>query len=250
MRFADQTVIVTGAAHGIGKATALRFAEEGARLVIADIQVQTAEQVAVEIHEKGGKAIAIALDVRARSSVESMLQRTMTEFGGVDVLAAIAGIGPMDPFLTLPEETWRETLDVNLTGVFLCGQIVARQMVTQGSGGRIVNMASTNGLVGEEEQAHYNASKFGVVGLTLSMAIELASYNITVNAVCPGFINTRMNKEVIARPGFVQQYLKKIPLRRFGEPDDIAGAVLFLASEDARYITGTTLVVDGGQLAS
>jgi 3-oxoacyl-[acyl-carrier protein] reductase len=135
-----------------------------------------------------------------------------------------------------------------LKGVFLCGQLAARQMIAQGSGGQIVNMASTNGLVGEEELAHYNASKFGVVGLTKTMAIELAPQNIRVNAVCPGLIRTRLTAKLVNDPVATAEYYKKIPMARFADPDEVAGAFLFFASDDASFITGTTLVVDGGQL--
>lgn len=249
MQLENQVAIVTGGANGIGRATALRFAREGARVAVADIEFENAQQVAREIQTAGGEAIAVNVDVRSRRSVDALFACTVGEFGRVDILAAIAGVSPMAAFVELPEEDWDQTLSVNLKGVFLCGQAAARRMIAQGNGGRIVNMSSTNGLVGEEQFAHYNSSKFGVVGLTMTMAIELAPHHITVNAVCPGFIRTRMSEEMLALPGFADDYLKKIPLGRFGEPEDVAGAFVFLCSNDSRYITGTTLVVDGGQLA-
>ena len=249
MQLENKVAIVTGGANGIGRATARRYASEGARVVVADIEFENAQKVAAEIRAAGGHALAVDVDVRSRESVDKLFVRAAAEFGGVNVLAAIAGISPADRFVDLPEEHWDQTLAVNLKGVFLCGQAAARRMIAQGQGGRIINMSSTNGLVGEEEFAHYNASKFGVVGLTMTMAIELAPYKITVNAVCPGFIRTRMSEDLIAQPVFAADYLKKIPLGRFGEPEDVAGAFVFLASDDSRYITGTTLVVDGGQLA-
>lgn len=249
MQLENRVAVVTGGANGIGRATALRFAREGAQVAVADIEFENAQKVAQEIRAEGGQALAVVVDVRDRGSVEDLFACAAGEFGRVDILAAIAGISPADRFLDLPDEHWDQTLAVNLTGVFLCGQVAARRMIAQGSGGRIINMSSTNGLVGEEEFAHYNASKFGVVGLTMTMAIELAPHRITVNAVCPGFIRTRMSEDLIAQPAFAAEYLKKIPLGRFGEPEDIAGAFVFLASDDSRYITGTTLVVDGGQLA-
>jgi NAD(P)-dependent dehydrogenase (short-subunit alcohol dehydrogenase family) len=249
MQLENQVAIVTGGANGIGRATALRYAREGARVVVADIEFENAQKVAEEIRASGGQALPVAVDVRLRESVNKLLARAAAEFGRVDILAAIAGISPADAFVDLPEEHWDQTLAVNLKGVFLCGQAAARLMIAQSTGGRIINMSSTNGLVGEEEFAHYNASKFGVVGLTMTMAIELAPHRINVNAVCPGFIRTRMSEDLIAQPVFAAEYLKKIPLGRFGEPEEVAGAFVFLASEDSRYITGTTLVVDGGQLA-
>lgn len=248
MRFQDKSVVITGGANGMGRATALRFAREGAQVVVGDIESENAERVAQEIRDNGGRALALAVDVSAGASVYGMIERTVNEFGRVDILCSIAGVVHNDAFLELPEDHWERTLAVNLKGVYLCGQAAARQMVKQGGGGKIVNMASTNGIVAEPELAHYNASKFGVVGLTMTMAIELAPHRINVNAVCPGFINTRMTAQYIAIPGFYEEYKRKIPLARYGEPDEVAGAFAFLASDDASFITGTTLVVDGGQL--
>ncbi len=250
MRLESKVAIVTGGANGIGRATARRFAREGARVVVADIEFENAQSVAAEICAQGGTGLAVAVDVRLHESVEKLFARAVAEFGHVDILAAIAGVSGGATFVDLPEKSWDQTLAVNLKGVFLCGQAAARQMIAQGSGGRIINMSSTNGLVGEPDFAHYNASKFGVVGLTMTMAIELAPYKINVNAVCPGFIRTRLSDDLIAQPGFASEYLKKIPLGRFGEPDDVTGAFVFFASDDSSYVTGTTLVVDGGQLAS
>ncbi len=250
MRLESKVAIVTGGANGIGRATARRFAREGARAVVADIEFENAQSVAAEICAQGGTGLAVAVDVRLHESVEKLFARAVAEFGHVDILAAIAGVSGGVPFVDLPEKFWDQTLAVNLKGVYLCGQAAARQMIAQGSGGRIINMSSTNGLVGEPDFAHYNASKFGVVGLTMTMAIELAPYKINVNAVCPGFIRTRLSDDLIAQPGFASEYLKKIPLGRFGEPDDVTGAFVFFASDDSSYVTGTTLVVDGGQLAS
>jgi NAD(P)-dependent dehydrogenase (short-subunit alcohol dehydrogenase family) len=250
MQLENKVAIITGGANGIGRATARRFAREGARVGVADIDFENAQNVVAEICAEGGTAIAVAVDVRSRESVEALFARTVAEFGRVDILAAIAGIAGGATFVDLPEESWDQVLAVNLKGVFLCGQEAARQMIAQGTGGRIINMSSTNGLVGEAEFAHYNASKFGVVGLTMTMAIELAPYRINANSVCPGFILTRLSDGLVAQPGYAAEYLKKIPLGRFGEPDDVVGAFVFFASDDSRYITGTTLVVDGGQLTS
>jgi NAD(P)-dependent dehydrogenase (short-subunit alcohol dehydrogenase family) len=247
-RFAEQVAIVTGAANGIGAATALRLGQEGAAVVVADRDVSMAETTAAAIQKAGGRATAVAVDVSVRAQVEAMLDAAIAAYDHVDVLANIAGVAQDEHFLEITDEWWDRTLAVNLTGVFYCSQIVARHMVALGIEGRIVNMASTNGLVGEELLAHYNASKFGVVGLTMTMAIDLAPYNIRVNSVCPGLIATRLTKESRDNPAWVESYLPKIPLKRFGTPEEVASAVAYLASTDSGFITGHQLVIDGGQL--
>jgi len=247
-RFDNQAVIITGAAHGIGRATALRLAGEGASIVAADMDMQGAEQTVAAIGRAGGQAIAVQVDVTSRRDVEKMLAAALEQYSQVDVLANIAGIGWGEPFLELTDANWDKILAVNLTGVFLCSQVVARHMVERQIEGRIVNLASTNGLVGEADLAHYNASKFGVVGLTMSMAIDLAPHNIRVNSVCPGLIKTRLTQPFREDPQWRENYYKKIPLHRFGEPEEVAAAVAFLASKDSGFITGHQLVIDGGQL--
>ena len=247
-RFVDEVAIVTGAGNGIGKATAQRLASEGAAVAVADLDQTAAEQTVQEISAAGGKAMAVTVNVTARDSVETMLATVLEHYGHVDVLCNIAGIAVGEPFLQVTDANWQRTLDVNLTGVFLCSQVVARQMVEKGIAGRIVHMASTNGLVGEANLSHYNASKFGVVGLTMTMAIDLAPYNIRVNSVCPGLIKTRLTASARNDPAWTGEYLKKIPLNRFGEPTEVAAAVAFLASKDSGFITGHQLVIDGGQL--
>ena len=247
-RFVDEVAIVTGAGNGIGKATALRLGSEGAAVAVADLDQTAAQQTVAEISAAGGEAMAVAVNVTERASVEAMLAAVVERYGQVDVLCNIAGIAVGEPFLQVTDANWQRTLDVNLTGVFLCSQVVARQMVEKGIAGRIVHMASTNGLVGEANLSHYNASKFGVVGLTMTMAIDLAPYNIRVNSVCPGLIKTRLTERSRNDPSWTGEYLKKIPLNRFGEPTEVAAAVAFLASKDSGFITGHQLVIDGGQL--
>ena len=247
-RFAQQVAIVTGAANGIGAATARRLGQEGASVVCADMDLAAAEETAKAIQTAGGTAIAVAVDVTQRAQVEAMLAAALDAYDHVDVLANIAGIAHDEAFLDITDEWWNRTLAVNLNGVFYCSQIVARHMVERGIEGRIVSMASTNGLVGEELLAHYNASKFGVVGLTMTMAIELAPYKIRANSVCPGLIQTRLTQSAIDDPEWVKGYLPKIPLNRFGKPEEVAAAVAYLASTDSGFITGHQLVIDGGQL--
>jgi NAD(P)-dependent dehydrogenase (short-subunit alcohol dehydrogenase family) len=247
-RFENQVAIITGGGRGIGRATAQRLADEGAAVVVVDVDLEPAEKVVQAIRETNDQAIAVQMDVTSRSQVEQMLDAVLEKYGHVDILANIAGIGFGEPFLEIKDENWQKTLGVNLTGVFLCSQAVARHMVEKKIAGRIVNMASTNGLVGEANFAHYNASKFGVVGLTMTMAIELAPYNIRVNSICPGLIKTRLTQELQDNPTATAEYLTKIPLNRLGEPEEVAAAVAYLASTDSGFITGHQLVIDGGQL--
>ncbi|WP_135553399.1 SDR family NAD(P)-dependent oxidoreductase [Paenibacillus cymbidii] len=248
LRFAEKTVLVTGAGRGIGKATAARFAAEGATVCLVSLEEGELHDAERELREAGGNVRSYAADISDPQQANAAIDDAIAASGRIDVLINNAGIAWEESFLDMKPEHWRRMIDVNLNGMFYVAQAASRQMAAQG-GGVILNMASTNGLVGEALYAHYNASKGGVVLLTKTMAIELGVYGIRVNAVCPGYIQTPMS-EAIDNEEFVQQYIRnKIPLGRVGKPNDVAGVFAFLASDDAAFITGETIVVDGGQLA-
>jgi NAD(P)-dependent dehydrogenase (short-subunit alcohol dehydrogenase family) len=247
MRLRGRVAAITGGALGIGRATALLFAEEGATVALGDIELPGAEQVAQEIARRGGKAIAIGLDVGDAGQVQAFVDRVVETFGRLDIMFANAGIAHSAPFLEHPEAQWHRVLRVNLTGVFLCGQAAARQMVKQGGGGRIITTASINGFRGVENLVGYNAAKAGVIELTRTMAVELAQHRIAVNAIAPAQIDTRLTRSL--PEGARRRRVERIPMGRFGEPEEVARAALFLASDDASFVTGHTLAVDGGYLA-
>jgi NAD(P)-dependent dehydrogenase (short-subunit alcohol dehydrogenase family) len=237
---------IIGGALGIGRATALCFAAEGASVALGDVEVGGAEAVAKEIVERGGHAIAVGVDVGDSPQVQAFVDRVVGEFGRLDVMFANAGIAHSAPFLEHPEEQWHRVLRVNLTGVFLCCQAAARQMVKQG-GGRIIITASINGFRGVENLVGYNVAKAGVIELTRTMAVELAQHRVAVNAIAPAQIDTRLTRSLPAEAR--RRRAERIPMGRFGEPDEVARAALFLASDEASFITGHTLAVDGGYLA-
>jgi NAD(P)-dependent dehydrogenase (short-subunit alcohol dehydrogenase family) len=247
MRLEKKVAVITGGALGIGRATARLFAAEGATIALGDVDVAVAEKVAREIVENGGQALALPLDVGDAGQVNAFITGVVSECGRIDVMVANAGIAHSAPFLEHAEAQWHRVLRVNLTGVFLTCQAAARQMVKQGGGGRIISIASINAFRGVENLVSYNAAKAGVVEMTKTMAVELAQHGITVNAIAPAQIDTRLTRTLPEDAR--QRRIDRIPLGRFGEPEDIAKAALFLASEDAHYVTGHTLAVDGGYLA-
>ena len=246
MRLPGRVAAITGGALGIGRATARLFAAEGAAVALGDVEVGAAETVAKEIVNGGGRAIAIGVDVGDAGQVQAFVDRVVAELGRLDIMFANAGIAHSAPFLEHPEAQWHRVLRVNLTGVFLCCQAAARQMVKQG-GGRIITTASINGFRGVENLVGYNAAKAGVIELTKTMAVELARHHIAVNAIAPAQIDTRLTRSLPEEAR--QRRVERIPMGRFGEADEVARAALFLASDDAGYITGHTLAVDGGYLA-
>ena len=246
MRLPGRVAAITGGALGIGRATARLFAAEGAAVALGDVEVGAAETVAKEIVNGGGRAIAVGVDVGDAGQVQAFVDRVVAELGRLDIMFANAGIAHSAPFLEHPEAQWHRVLRVNLTGVFLCCQAAARQMVKQG-GGRIITTASINGFRGVENLVGYNAAKAGVIELTKTMAVELARHHIAVNAIAPAQIDTRLTRSLPEEAR--QRRVEWIPMGRFGEADEVARAALFLASDDAGYITGHTLAVDGGYLA-
>ena len=247
MRLHGRVAAITGGALGIGRATALLFAAEGAAVALGDVKVDAAEAVVKEIVQRGGRAIAVGVDVGDTGQVQAFVDRTVAELGRLDVMFANAGIAHVAPFLEHPEAQWHRVLRVNLTGVFLCGQIAARRMVQQGGGGRIITTASINGFRGVENLVGYNVAKAGVIELTKTMAVELAQHHITVNAIAPAQIDTRLTRGY--SDDAKARRVARIPMGRFGEAEEVARVALFLASDDASYVTGHTLAVDGGYLA-
>ena len=241
-----QTALVTGASRGIGRAVALALAAEGAEVVVNYASSpEAAEAVVAEIQAKGGSAYALKADVSDEASVDDLIKTVLKRSERIDVLVNNAGITRDGLLMRMKTEDWQAVINLNLTGVFLCTRAVARPMLKQRSG-RIINITSVVGLMGNAGQANYAAAKAGVVGLTRSSAKEMASRGITVNAVAPGFIATDMTKDLAA-----DAILSAIPLGRFGTPDQVAGTVRFLAADPAAaYITGQVLQVDGGMVMS
>jgi len=246
MRFANQVAIVTGAGRGLGHAIAVRLASEGARVAVVSRTEQNAEQTAEEINSKYfGLAKAYAVDVAQGEAVKKLNEQILTDFSRVDILVNNAGLTRDGLVMRMSEADWDTVLATNLKGAFHFIQAVLRPMLRQRSG-RIVNIASVAGLMGNAGQANYAASKAGLIGLTKSIAREVASRSITCNAVAPGFITPDMTS--VLPQELKETVVKQIPLGSFGEPTDIASAVAFLASAEAKYITGQTLTVDGGMV--
>ncbi len=241
-----KVALVTGASRGIGRAIALKLAGEGAKVAINYAgNVKAAEEVKAAIEEKGGEALLLQADVSDSGSVESMVASVVERFGTVDILVNNAGITRDGIFARMKEEDFDAVIDTNLKGVFHCTKAVTKLMMKQRSG-RIVNMASVVGLVGNAGQANYSAAKAGVIGFTKSVAKELAGRGITVNSVAPGFIETDMT--AVLSDKVKESMAEGIPLKRAGKPEDVANAVLFLVSESASYITGQVIHVDGGMV--
>jgi NAD(P)-dependent dehydrogenase (short-subunit alcohol dehydrogenase family) len=249
MRLSGKHAIVTGAGSGIGRAVALGFAREGAGVVAADIDLDRAQETAHAVEQAGGAALAVQVDVADRVSVEALLAAALARFERIDVLFNNAGVSSRAPFLEMTEAEWDRVLGVNLKGQFLVGQAVARHMAERG--GSIINTSSqlAEGAA-NPRSAHYLASKGGSRMLTRGMAVDLAPHNIRVNALAPGVTVTNLTRQRLEDDAEWRRVaLERIPLGRFGEPDDLVGACIFMASDESRYMTGATLVVDGGYTA-
>ncbi|HLI78402.1 MAG TPA: SDR family NAD(P)-dependent oxidoreductase [Candidatus Binataceae bacterium] len=256
LRLDNKNALITGGASGIGRATAIRFAEEGANVAVADRNLAAADGVAAEVRKLGRKAVAIQVDTSDEAQVDAMVARTVSELGGVDILVAAAGVsharygeeGPGNPapLTAKPLADWKKVLSINLDGVFLCDRAVAREMVKAGKGGRIINIASGAAKLPTPGAGEYAVSKAGVWMLSKVLAVELAPNKITVNAIGPGFINTPMTANIQQATGFMKRLIQRVPLGNIGEPVDVANTALFLASEEGRYYTGSILHPDGG----
>jgi len=258
MRLKDKIVIVTGAGSGIGRGIALALAKEGANIVIMDVKEEDAKNTAKEVETLGRQALAVRGDVRSSKDIDAMVQKALDRFGSINILVNNAGVSTMNWMVDLrEEEDWDFNMDVNAKGNFLVTRAVAKQMIEQGQGGKIVNIASLAGKIGATLLSHYTASKFAVIGFTKAIALEMAPHKITVNAVCPGLVQTSMQKREIAWESKLrgiteeevkQGYVKSVPLGRLETPEDVAKVVLFLCSEEADYITGEAISVTGGMM--
>lgn len=257
-RFVDTVVMISGAANGIGKACAHRFADEGANIACLDVVEKANKAVAAECQEKGVEAIDLICDVTDPDSVKAAVDAVLKEWGRIDVFVGSAGIYTGSPLVEVPLEQWQRTIDINLTGIFLTNQAVVPTMIEQKSGS-IINISSMAGKTSWVASAEYSSSKSGVIGLTRSVAMELAPYGATANAVCPGNTLTDMVRGVSVKVGaldemtgeeWLQMRANDCPMKRLAEPWEIAGVVAFLASEDSRYITGQAIEADGGLIMS
>jgi NAD(P)-dependent dehydrogenase (short-subunit alcohol dehydrogenase family) len=246
MKLKGKVALITGSSRGIGKDIAIGFAKEGADIIINGRNLETAKPVAKEIEGLGVRTIAVGADVSVSQDVARMVEEAVNSLGRIDILVNNAGV---NPFILeaekIKEEGWDQVLDINLKGVFLCCQAVGKKMIQQG-GGRIINISSTAGIIGEQGFLPYCVSKAGVMTLTRILAYEWSRYNILVNAIAPGLIAGGMNAPILNKEILVSGLTQQVPLKRLGKPEEIVNAVLFLAFEESGYINGTTIVADGG----
>ena len=249
MKLEGKVALVTGAGSGIGQAIALLFAREGADIAVNDIELSSAEETADAVKKIGRRAIAVKADVAESDEVDAMVDRVISELGGVHILVNNAGIAVHGPLLEeQTPENWDRVVSVILRGTYLCSRRAGQWMVSHKTG-KIINIASLAGILGSANLTGYGAGKAGVINLTRALAVDWGKHNINVNCVAPGVTNTPLTERALAHWFNLEQITERIPLGRMGEPEDIAQAALFLASDDARHITGVTLPVDGGRLA-
>ena len=239
--------IVTGGGRGIGRTLALALADAGADVIIADILIHQGEEVVQEIKKKAKDSLLIKVDFSQKIEIEKMVSETMKHFGRIDILINNAAINIFSPAEEFTLEDWNKVLSVNLTGVFLCAQAVGKIMIEQ-KGGKIINIASVGGMTGTYRKAiAYDSSKAGVINLTRSLAVEWGKYNINVNAIAPGMIETDLTRKRLEDKEICEYFVKRVPLGKIGQPDYLVGPVLFLSSEASTWMTGQTIVLDGGQ---
>lgn len=249
MNLKGKVAIVTGARRGIGEAIAVALAEAGADVVVSDIDKADCGKVVGEIEKTGAKALAVKVDVSSSADVDAMVSQTVQKFGKVDIMVSNAGIYIAKPVAEFSEAEWDKIIDINLKGFFLCAKAAAAQMTRQKKGGKIISISSIAGKVGVLNSAAYCASKGGIIAMTKALALELAPYRINVNSIAPGAIETPMSAAALRDEKTRKATEAEIPWGRIGKPQEIASAVVFLASREADYITGATLVVDGGWLS-
>jgi 2-deoxy-D-gluconate 3-dehydrogenase len=248
MKLKGKIALITGSTRGIGKAFAVGFAKEGANVIINGRNLEKAKAVTKEIEEIGVQSIPIVADISRSQDVNRMVEEATQQFGRIDLLVNNAGV---NPFILeaekIKEEGWDQVIDVNLKGVFLCCQAVGKKMIQQG-GGRIINISSAAGILGEQGLLPYCVSKAGVMTLTRVLAYEWSKYKVTVNAIAPGFVAGGMNAPILNKEILVSGLTQHVPLKRLGQPEEIVQVALFLASDDSSYINGTTILADGGML--
>ncbi len=259
MKLAGKVAIVTGAGSGQGRVVSQLFAKEGARIVVADVDSAAGEETNAIIHAEGGDSIFVKCDVSLSQQVQEMIRRTVAAFGTVDILYNNAALGHPNPPVSeavadMPEEHWQKTIDINLTGCFLCSKYALREMLKHGSG-VIINISSVMGIMAREDRGAYMASKAGLIGLTKSMALDYGPRGIRVNVICPGTIDTPRTRTFSRSHGMAAEELvrkqgEKAALRRIGTSEEVAKVALFLASDDSSFMTGATVSVDGGRLAA